>query len=215
MLGWLGLCSLQCDLHSHPSQSCNAAATAQCLGGPPPCPLPRDAHTCPNTHRAQVRQEGNADDRQARHPRHLGPFPGGLQGEENKEWEGRTSLQNSLRSLLKVPSLPCLIFVTKLQVSTDSRLYLGIDKRIRRLGKACHQNSQDSNPKCTTLSSCWHPKIFPPRYIKLHAWLNRFQTGCQEIKVEGLQNNALQTRCRAGRTPEFLLPLLSKLHTTS
>lgn len=143
VLGWLGLCSLQCDLHSHPSQSCNAAATAQRLGGPPPCPLPRDAHTCPNTHRAQVRQEGNADDRQARHPRHLGPFPGGLQGEENKEWEGRTSLQNSLRSLLKVPSLPCLIFVTKLQVSTDSRLYLGIDKRIRRLGKACHQNSQD------------------------------------------------------------------------
>lgn len=73
----------------------------------------------------------------------LSPAAGGLQGEENKEWEGRTSLQNSLRSLLKVPSLPCLIFVTKLQVSTDSRLYLGIDKRIRRLGKACHQNSQD------------------------------------------------------------------------
>lgn len=44
-------------------------------------------------------------------------IPGRLQGEENKEWEGKTSLQNSLRSLLKVPSLSCLTFFTKLQIS--------------------------------------------------------------------------------------------------
>lgn len=119
------------------------AATLQAQPNVSEAPLPVPCLGMHTHARAQVRQEGTADDRQALHPRHLGPFPGGLQGEENKEWEGRTSLQNSLRSLLKVPSLPCLIFVTKLQVSTDSRLYLGIDKRLRRMGKACHQNSQD------------------------------------------------------------------------
>ena len=70
-----------------------AAATAKRLRCPPLGPPPRDAHThthththtCPNTLRAQVEQEGNADARQALYPWHLGPFPGGLQGEENKD----------------------------------------------------------------------------------------------------------------------------------
>lgn len=71
---------------------------------------------CLRTHRPQVRQEGNADAK-VLYPWHLGPFPGRLQGEENKEWDRKTSLQNSLRSLLKVPSLSCLTFFTKLQIS--------------------------------------------------------------------------------------------------
>lgn len=66
----------------------------------------------------------------------------GFKGRRTKNGKGRP-LQNSLRSLLKVPPLPCLIVFTKLQVSTDSRIHLGIEKRIRRMGKACHLNSQD------------------------------------------------------------------------
>lgn len=45
--------------------------------------------------------------------RALAPFPGRLRGEEIKDWEGGTSLHSSLRSLRKVPSLPCLAFLTK------------------------------------------------------------------------------------------------------
>lgn len=55
-----------------------------------------------------MRQEANAHARQALHPQHLGPFPSGLQGEENKEWEGRTALENSLRSLLSEGPFPSL-----------------------------------------------------------------------------------------------------------
>lgn len=45
---------------------------------------------CLCTHRPQVRQKGNADAK-VLYPWHLGPFPGRLQREENKEWEGKTS----------------------------------------------------------------------------------------------------------------------------
>ena len=73
-------------------------------------PPPRDAHThpCPNTLRAQVEQEGNADAKRALHPWHLGPFPGGLQEEENKDWEGE-ALSSKLAQISSegpFPSLP-------------------------------------------------------------------------------------------------------------
>lgn len=51
----LELYSLQCDLHFHPSQSCSTAATAKCLGCPPPHPLPQDAHAGHKSGRKETR----------------------------------------------------------------------------------------------------------------------------------------------------------------
>ena len=81
--------SLQCDLHSQSLQSCSHSQASLMPPSGPPYPgmhmhTHTHTHTCPNTLRAQVEQEGNADARQALYPWHLGPFPGGLQG-ENKD----------------------------------------------------------------------------------------------------------------------------------
>lgn len=94
---------------------------------------------------------------------------------------GMEDLQSSLTSPLKVPSLPYLTVFTKLQVSTDSQIHLGIEKGIRRLGKASFLENQDQNPKCIMLSSCWHPKG------SSELCLNQHQTAYQEIKVEGFK----------------------------